>query len=154
MSETRSPGQVRALVGGALLVGAVGLVCYLALRPGDARVSGRVTLDGEPVPDARIVFRSEDENNRSFPTQSDEQGYYRLGPGRRGIPPGKYRVAVTKMTRPDGKSPSGERPPDAEESGLLQNTLPRAYGDVNSSPLQYDITGGANEVNLELKSKP
>jgi hypothetical protein len=134
----------------------LGLIGYFLLRSSDARVSGVVTLDGQAVADAEIVFLMDDEENPTpIVAHSDDKGKYKLiGNTARGIPTGKYKVVITKLAGSDRTELKGEKLVQAREQGLLPNILPPIYGDRSTTPLQLDIRRGNTTVNLELKSQP
>lgn len=136
-----------------LVIIALAVWGYFALRGGDADVRGLVTVDGAPVPSAIIVFIKEDPKSETTITaQADAQGNYRLiGNTGAGIPPGTYKVAVTQMTLKDGKIPPGSEIDRARAMGLLSNAMPKEYEDRQTTPLKFDIRPGANTIKLELK---
>ena len=132
------------------------LVGYFLLRSTDAEVSGVVTLDAQPVPDAEIVFLLDGEENPTpFLARSDDKGKYKVvGNTGRGIPTGKYRVVVTKLAMPDRTVLKGENLVLAREQGLLKNILPSVYEEPSTTLLHLTIRRGASSMNLELKSQP
>jgi hypothetical protein len=150
MAEQEGRGWARLLCGAA----AVAVLCL----PGcgrEAHVSGTVTLDNAPVSGALVVLIGEDEQNKApVVAQTDDQGKYRLvGHRRGGILPGKYKAVVTKMALADGTVPQGEKLEQARSQGLLLNVLPPAYEDRATTPLAFDVSGGSQTINLELKRK-
>src|SRR5262245_35851854 len=65
-----------------------------------AQISGRVTLDEQPVAGAQVVFVAED-NSKEAPlvAQSDDRGEYGMVANTAaGIPPGKYKVTRNSAT--------------------------------------------------------
>ncbi len=60
-------------------------------------VAGKVTLDGQPLPDASITFMPESEEGTAAVGRTDSAGNYRLGRGaeRFGTTVGQYRVRIT-----------------------------------------------------------
>ena len=157
MAEQRGPNKALLLVGvlAALAVGIYFLWSSLGRRT-EAYVSGKVTLDGTPLAGAQIVFIGEDENHQTpIPAQADDVGTYRLiGPTNGGIPPGAYRVVVTRMALPDGTVPTGEKLHQAREDEQLVNQVPAIYEDRSSTPLRFDIPAGQRSINLELTKQP
>lgn len=122
--------------------------------PADAAtVQGVVTYNGEPVSDATVTFRSDD--NRSAVGKTDAQGQYKLSspqiPG--GAAPGSYKITVTKREQLQTESITEEHPdygkpmPAAPEPKHL---LPQKYRQPNTSGLEATIEQGVNEVPLEL----
>lgn len=71
-----------------------------------------------------------------------------------GIPPGLYKVAITKLQMKAGaKAPAeGFDSLQLEMSGLGVNQLPKQYSDANSSKLSATLNSGKNEnVDFDLK---
>lgn len=153
MSEKQNPLLIPLAAVAVVLVIVTGCVWFVWLRTTGADVRGQVTLDGDPVVGAMIVFIGQDAGNKSPMTaQSDDEGNYRVvgntGPR---IPPGKYKVVVTKEALKDGKVPTGEALIKARNDGLLVNVLPKKYELESTTPLEFDVTSGGNTINLELK---
>ncbi len=137
----------------AALAIAAGVTWCFYFRSSGAQASGIVTLDGEPVASALVVFVAVDEKtDAALPAPTDDRGYYRiLGPTGSGFNPGKYRVVVTKEALKDGTIPSSDKLVQARANGLLANVLPKRYAHRNSTPFEYEVRSGANPINLELK---
>jgi hypothetical protein len=152
-SASKAPWLLSIL---AALVVVVGLGWFFFFRSsGGAEVVGKVTLDGEPVIGASVVFLGESsENAAPIPAQTDSAGEYRLiGNAGPRIPTGKYKVAVTKLALPNGIVPAGELLESARSSGKLVNVLPSVYEDRATTPLTFDVHAGSNTISLELKKK-
>jgi hypothetical protein len=115
----------------------------------DARVSGTVTLDGEPVRGAQVVFARD--GSGPVVAQTDDAGRYALvGNTGAGLPPGEYRVTVTKEAMKDGTVPTGEALTQARAKGLLKNVLPAKYAEPGTSPLRFDLAPGSRAIDLPL----
>lgn len=117
-------------------------------------VTGTITLEGQPLANARVTF---------YPTESaqgdgaasgftDSAGKYELRSlfGDQlvtGAAPGRYKVAVSKMLRPDGTAlaPDSKEPPmmtGAHESIALENSAwdrTEQTATVSSSGGTYDF---------------
>lgn len=123
----------------------------------EAQVSGKVMLEDEAVAGAQIVFAIQgDKSDGALLANSTENGSYKLLPNRGpGIRPGKYKVAVVKMAAKDGAPlPQGEGLLELQARNLLINVLPRAYADQTTTPLEVEVRGGNNTIDLLLKRKP
>lgn len=104
-------------------------------------VSGVVTWNDAPLVDADVLFEPADPQSGVLPSQAftDEQGRFVMsthvggGEYRPGLPPGEYRVAVTKLERPAGEA-TLLRPP--------ANVLPPRYATGASSPLSATVAAG------------
>jgi hypothetical protein len=105
-------------------------------------VQGLVTLDGEPLPNARVVFESPDRPMAVATT--DNQGRYDVMTGtQRGMATGNYQVAISAYETRDGGS----------ESPVPILSTPKRYNSAQTSGLSVEITPGRNsEVNFQLET--
>jgi hypothetical protein len=115
-------------------------------------VSGTVTYKGSPVADAKVKFvgTTESKGGRDeFTTMTDSSGKYAIsGVGKNpGIPPGLYKVVITKLTlKPGMKTPEeGFDMTQLEMSGMGVNSLPKIYGDIGTTKLSVTLDTGKNE---------
>jgi hypothetical protein len=99
-----------------------------------APVSGRITLDGKPLPFAIVTFQPEGKSAASSGT--DKDGHYELmyKRGVMGAPVGKNRVTILPGADPFPK-------------GLV---IPPSYN--SESKLHADVKPGPNVFNFDLKS--
>ncbi len=107
-------------------------------------VEGRVTLDGEPLSGATVVFTSG--QGRPATGVTDKNGYYTLyaEEGVRGCRPGKYRVQIT-TARGESLDESGQVIPAVPER------VPARYN--VQTELEFLVTPGKKNVaNFELQS--
>jgi hypothetical protein len=111
-------------------------------------VSGRVLLNGRPLPRGSVSFRPLGADAWDQPTGSITDGQYTLYTNRQpGAAPGSYRVVVfatEAATSPDG----------AAHPGLPASLVPTRYNDAQRSPLTVDVTrqAGPTAYDLELTS--
>lgn len=128
-------------------------VWFFSGSSGGGLVTGKVTLNDEPVDGARLVFEMTGENaGAPLPAQTNDRGEYTLfGYTNKSVPTGNYKITVTKMTLKDGRIPDGEDLLKAEAKGLLKNSLPKAYEKSSTTPLTREIKSGKNVIDLELK---
>jgi len=124
-----------------------------------ATVSGTVTHDGKPVDQAKVTLYStveaKGEKGGVYSAQTDSSGKYLIATvgKEQGIPPGMYKVTVTKLEATKG----GNLPPDfdagqMEASGMAINKLPKDYENAATTKLSVTLEPGKNEgKNLELK---
>lgn len=142
------------VIGGVILAG--GLFWYLFLSgSSEGLVTGRLTMDNEPVKGVLVKFRGQEEGKVvESQTVTLEDGRYTIrGPNGTGLPPGKYKVTATKDALKDGTLPSTEAElRKARDKGELQNILPKIYEAVEGTPLQFDIHAGSNTVNINLEA--
>jgi len=130
-SSTRRVSAKLALLAGCLL--ACG--CGDSDRPDLGRVSGRVTLDGQPLPGATVTFTPL-QGGRASLDRTDANGDYELLYLRdiRGAIVGRHNVSITT---------AGEENPEER--------LPDRYN--RESELTEDVQGGSNTFNYELTSE-
>jgi len=122
-------------------------------------VTGTVTLDGQPVAKAGVMFKPVD-GGRMSTGQTDEQGKYSLTCYERndGALPGEHSVAVTKFEQKAAKLPPGVSEEDLEflSAGMQQPKkkwiVPEKYSDSKTSGLTFTVDKGRNTANFELQS--
>ncbi len=124
-----------------LACGWLALSCAGCGRPG-ASVEGTVTLDGSPLPAARVTFHPDSPGPVAYGLSLDD-GSYRLKTGAKqsGLAPGGYRVTVFALETVAGA---------AEKVGPL--LTPPVYGDPATTPLRCRVDAGLNRVPLALES--
>lgn len=159
-----------------LMLAAVGFFCVSGCSgEGSDRVpvypvSGTVTQNGEPVPDAQVAFVPVGEGKTATGNTASDGTYelttYAAGDG---APAGNYKVRITKMARPpEGSSPpadSGDEdveltenesyvPPGAgsgEPDWTPENLLPEQYADPDESGLTATVEpDGENTFDFSL----
>ncbi len=128
MPTTRFIGLVLAL----LLIASAG--CG-GSAPQVAPVHGRVTLDGQPLPDASVVFKESDRSPSGGRT--DKNGNYQLiyKRGVIGAFIGTNRVSILEDTQVT------HRP----------QRVPARYN--QNSELQHEVKPGDNEINFDLTTE-
>jgi hypothetical protein len=119
--------------------------------PATAPVSGRVTLDGQPLPNAAVMFQPFDPgNNNPGPGsggKTDEEGRYTLtviGTQANGAVVAKHKVRIN-MAPPESK-PDDDRPKKYKQ-------LPLKYHGKDTI-LEFDVPSrGTTSADFDLKSK-
>jgi hypothetical protein len=121
---------------------------------GRVSVSGRVTVDGKPVPEGSITFIPEKGNPGPTAGGAIRDGSYKID-ARKGPMTGKHRMEVHAVARtgrsiPDPRSP-GKADVKVDET---KDIVPAKYltGKAGDLPT-CDLHAGANTVDVELKSK-
>ena len=109
-------------------------------------VEGTVTLDGEPLVGASVMFGGISVG------ETDANGHYELAQGeRKGCAVGEHQVVIEKWVMPDGsvyRDTEGISPFDA---GATQE-LPPKYASVELSELKGTVPEGGGTVDFELES--
>jgi len=115
-------------------------------------ITGIVTLDGNPVEGASILFSPTGEGG-ALPAGGtmDKKGKYVItsmqgGGHGAGAVVGNYIVLISKeeSTFVDGPQPRYD----------VKQVLPRVYGDVEVSPLRAEVEKGKNTIDFPLLSDP
>ena len=114
-------------------------------------VSGIVTLDGQPLVNAAVMFfpRGNTKGNACL-GYTDATGKYSLAPerdGGTGAPEGEFAVIVSKL-----KDPPPGTPPGAAETDADQILSPK-YWDSAQTILSAQVPKGGASINFELESK-
>ena len=104
-------------------------------------VSGKVTLDGEPVTSGEIGFISAE--GFSAIAEIGSGGSFTIAEN---MPVGKYTVTVSP---PAIEEAPGEGGDTAE---LASSDVPEGYMDEGTSDISKDITEGQNTLTIELKA--
>lgn len=108
-------------------------------QPDLGTVTGKVTLDGAPLPNATVTFQPD--SGRASRGTTDENGMYELTYSRstRGAKIGDHTVSVTTaQVDADGKVSQEEKVPTAYQGG--------------ESMLKKSVKSGSNDIPLELDS--
>ena len=113
----------------------------------ESEVSGKVTLDGQPVGPGAVVFAPVDGQSNPADGAIQLDGSYFLKTSREvGLKPGDYKASVSVFDQPEVKP--GER-------SMIPAKLvtPQKYADTENSGLQYTVEPGENIINIDLSSK-
>lgn len=159
-------------VGLVLVMVATALACGCAPsgpdHPATYAVTGKVTLDGNPVEGAVVAFVPSAGGN-SATGITDASGAYQLSSfgSNDGAVPGEYKVKVTKFQGAGGEvapgavtgpvDDGGQHPENyvesAEDAAPAENELPASYADATTSGLSATVTENAsqNVFDFELK---
>ncbi|MBI1247192.1 hypothetical protein GC197_05030 [bacterium] len=112
-------------------------------------VTGTVTLDGKPVPDATIMFFSEQLKITAY-GKTDVTGQYGLTTyaPQDGAPKGHYLVCVKKSEQ---KIVEDSAHPALPPVTTTKNLLPKRYADFETSQLEAEVSPGQqNSFGFEL----
>ncbi len=108
-------------------------------------MTGKVTIDGNPLTKGTISFIS-DEGKEAFTSQIDGTGNYKLGASVTdpGALPGEYKVIVIATELPKMDDPAKPQPP--------KSLVPEKYNKKETSGLTGSVKSGTNTINFDLKS--
>jgi hypothetical protein len=115
----------------------------------NASVTGKVTLDGTPVPRGTVTFYPVTTGSTAY-GKIESDGSYELRTGKEaGLNAGDYVVTIAANEPPTEKRGKGGGPPPPGKE-----ITPAWYRDRNLSDQKHTIETGKNEINLELTSNP
>jgi hypothetical protein len=137
---------------GALIVAAVAGCARQAPPPDFPAVTGKVMLDGKPLPGAGVAFVPTGSTvGHGAVGATDDSGIYKLrgSRGGEGAPPGEYKVVISRWMLPDGKPPPRGVPP--ANSGAVE-TVPPAYTNATTTPLKATVAEAGGSFDFELRS--
>ncbi len=139
-------------------------------RPAQVKTTGTVTLDGEPVAQASLMFIPD--SGRPASGNTNTNGAFELSSygGNDGLPAGNYRVTVTKLvlkekyqqqlkkleTQADEAAESGEESEavDVEFSdNAYENELPEKYAELDTTDINVTITKQQEPLVISLTSE-
>jgi hypothetical protein len=150
MSEVRRRLALVVLGLVALLWG-----CGKPVDPSLVPVSGTVTVDGQPLANATVTFIPKDGTPGFGGTgKTDGSGQYTLTGSRdnaAGIPPGEYRVAVSKRLMPAGS----EVPADDNTPPMMspaRESLPVGYSNPATTQLTATVKPRGGPIDFALKA--
>jgi hypothetical protein len=116
--------------------------------PATLPVSGVVTLDGQPVEKAAVMFQPTE--GRGALGQTDAQGRFLLS-----TVPGNQRVTVTRVEYQGLSSGDDKLTPDPGAGGIQQKWIvPKRYSLPDTSGLSVDVKPGMAPVELKLQTAP
>lgn len=111
-----------------------------------AEVTGKVTLDGQPLSKVSLLFTPEQTGGSPSYGATDAEGTYKLlfSTDRSGAMPGKHRVEIVPVE------------PETDDSGKLAEgavvvTIPAKYSQPGS--LTADVQAGSNSIDFALDTK-
>ncbi|OAI38944.1 hypothetical protein AYO40_01525 [Planctomycetaceae bacterium SCGC AG-212-D15] len=143
------------------------LVLVVGCGAREGTVSGRVLLNGEPLPGGRITFRAADPYKNSVNAEVDEDGTYEavlpvgdvaVSVDNRDLQPRPNVVSLPRdVPLPDdvrAKLAVSRRPaaaPVSTKAGGRYVAIPPAYYDMTTSGLGFTVSGGPQTHDLRLE---
>jgi hypothetical protein len=123
-------------------------------------VTGKVTLNNEPLADADVMLMMEGNQPADYfgsAAKTDAQGNFEVITGaRKGAPAGKYKVVVSKWVGADGKTPSIADGMDIEQmklNGTAKQVVPPAFGDITQTKVELVVEEGKSPPPLNIEAK-
>ena len=136
---------------GLVLLGSLTLGCGVSDGPPTYRVSGKVTLDGQPIPTGRITFKDPAGQAKSMAADITNGAYSFLSTA------GKKKIEVTSMRKVEGKQYKiGGNPGDPigpnNRADIMEEAVPPQYN--KDTTLEGEVkSSGSNKFDFDLKSK-
>ena len=110
-------------------------------------VKGKVTLDGEPLQEGRIMFEPTGGNQGPVAGGSIEGGAYEIGV-EKGVVVGKNLVRINAIRK------TGKKVKSIMSDEMVDETVEAIPGKYNTnSTLEKDVRAGDNVLDFELTSK-
>ena len=105
-------------------------------------VAGKVTLDGQPVPEGTVVFQDTARGISVNASLQPDGTYVARTYDKAGLPPGSYQVAVAPRTIGSGETPLVEAPATATPPPVT--AIPAKYHNPATSGLTATVKAGSN----------
>jgi len=122
------------------------------------KITGRLTLDGKPLPPGQAVtFMEMPKGFLAFGT-TDAEGKFEVKTFNAGdMPIGVYKVqvAAAPASTKDAAQASAEDRFEKPEvlAPRATTTFPKKYNDFMTSGIEYEVKQGTNHFDIDLKSK-
>ena len=116
------------------------------------KIQGRVTLNGDPLPNAAMQFIPIGETGGTGASgMTDKDGNYLLTPHHQAaeLAVGEYKVVISRRLNPDGSEPDPNTPPI--ESQAVE-TLPPHYSDRERTKLRVKIAKDKKQHDFQLEA--
>ena len=120
-------------------------------------IKGKLTLKSKPVPEGtKVIFMDSEIGHTGFGLTEPDGSYSiewrREGKTYDGLPVGTYGVMVVAAEFEDVDELSADEMLDGGPSAMPKRiSIPPKYMRVTTSGLQYTITEGENEIDIEIK---
>lgn len=139
-------------------------------RPARVKTTGTVTLDGEPVANAALMFIPDSGRPASGNTNTNGEFQVSSFGGNDGLPAGNYRVTATRLVLKDkfqqlydrqierakAEAEPGEEPEEVDiEFGdnAYENELPEKYEELDTTDITVTITKQQDPLVISLTSE-
>ena len=135
----------------ALVIAVIVAACEDPLQPTTAHISGRLTLEGQPMrPGFSVVFMEPHRGDLAFGV-TDADGRFVVNSWKDGeMVPGRYKAHVVPPPL-KGTEVSEETP---ENVVLGPYDFAEKYRHLDSTPLEFKVVVGENNFEIDLERKP
>jgi Carboxypeptidase regulatory-like domain len=138
---------------GPILAGGFLVAAGCSQKPSDLLpITGTVTMNKTPLPGATVTFQPVgDTPGQGGHGTTDAEGKYEVaGRDGKGLPPGTYKVTISRMLRKDGTPP----PPDVSPiESDARETLPPTYSDPDRTTLGKTVGAAEKTINFDLTNR-
>jgi hypothetical protein len=119
-----------------------------------APVEGSVTLDGQPLGNATVVFRPTGGGPEAGGL-TDADGKFNLtGAQAQGVVPGEYTVTVSKKEYPPGMKPPGPKEMSFKLSAKMIEVVHKNYTMPDKTPVRIQVPrGGVKGLQIPLNKE-
>jgi len=146
---SRTPSVCRTALAASLPLAATLLLAVGCGRHA-GKVSGRVTLDGQPLTNGVVSFTPVKAGSSAYGTIGSD-GRYRLQTGAEtGIDPGDYKVTIAANATPEQAAAMGIK---VGREGIMPLLTPQRYGDVATTPLSATVKSGSQEIDFVVEAE-
>jgi hypothetical protein len=157
-SVGKSPFELRTVFAGfltnlPLLFLSICSLCLTSCGGGLIRTSGVVTLDGDPIRNAAVMFVPVD-GGRPSTGRTDAEGRFELStivPGD-GTAPGEYTVTITACESLVPEDEAGPVTDEDYENEQIRWIVPQRYSRAETSGLTADVGRKNHEFPFELET--
>jgi hypothetical protein len=116
-------------------------------------VSGKITLDGNPMPTGTVIFHPDDSNQKFTPSGIIDNGSYKLlTDGKEGAPVGKYKVSVNPQGMGMGMPTGGAVTTDPSKALGPKTSMNSKFGAPATSGIVIEVVespaSGAYDIKL------
>ncbi|MDO5309588.1 MAG: hypothetical protein Q4G03_08890 [Planctomycetia bacterium] len=118
-------------------------------------VTGKITLDGQPLANCNVIFKATDSTGSTAGGLTDETGVYKLqtvlGKADAGTTPGEYQVFFTcdEVVQPEEVDDDG----NILKEEIVKSAIPKKYNSPETSGFTATVVKGSNTFDFDLVSK-
>ncbi|MDO4575959.1 MAG: hypothetical protein Q4D98_12180 [Planctomycetia bacterium] len=133
----------------AVVLGITAFTGGCSKKPKMARVTGTVTLDGQPLKYGAVFFSPESGPYQPRGTIQPDGTFEMMTQDWKGAPLGEYKVFINCF---ESQDPNFKQDPN-KEPVRGKNMIPKKYNDAEKSGLTISVKKGMEPVTFELTKK-